>query len=127
VLLLRIFILLALLTVTVQDIKSRLVYWVLFPLLIVLLLILRLWQGQPISEIWQSVAINSGFLILVIAILTVAYSIKNKRMVNITNELLGWGDVLLLISVTCYLSVLNFLFFYIVSLILVDTWFESAK
>lgn len=44
------------------------------------------------------------------------FSLKNRCWVNITAELLGWGDILLLLSITFYLSVLNFLFFYLVSL-----------
>ena len=35
----------------------------------------------------------------------------------ITTNLLGWGDILFLLSISFYLSVLNFLFFYIVSLV----------
>jgi len=34
-------------------------------------------------------------------------------------DLLGWGDVLLLLCIAFYLPVLNFLFFYIASLVLV--------
>ena len=37
--------------------------------------------------------------------------------VNIMANLLGWGDVLFLISIAFYLSTLNFLLFYMVSLV----------
>jgi hypothetical protein len=46
------------------------------------------------------------------------FSVRQKSLVNITNELLGWGDILLLLSAAFYLSVLNFIFFYLISLMM---------
>ncbi|MBW4890137.1 hypothetical protein KXQ82_10440 [Mucilaginibacter sp. HMF5004] len=62
---------------------------------------------------------NAGFLILQLLLVSVYFSVKNKRWINITNELLGWGDILLLLSITCYFSILNYIFFYVFSLIAV--------
>jgi hypothetical protein len=45
------------------------------------------------------------------------FSAKNWRWINITSHLLGIGDVLFLLTISLYLSVLNFLFFYLASLI----------
>jgi hypothetical protein len=108
-----------LLLIFVQDIRSRSVYWVLFPVLTVLFIIMHLLQHHLFADAWQPVLLNSTFLALQFLIVSVYFSIKNKQWVNITTSFLGWGDMLFLLSIAFYLSVLNFLFFYIISLIAV--------
>jgi len=115
VLILKILTLLILIMIFLQDMRSRSVYWFLFPLLVLLLLTIRL-QHQTLSALYQPVLINMGFLTLQLLILSIYFSLKNKKWINITNQLLGLGDVLFLLSITFYLSVLNFLFFYMISL-----------
>jgi formate hydrogenlyase subunit 3/multisubunit Na+/H+ antiporter MnhD subunit len=95
--------------------RSRAVHWFLFPVLAGLLTVIRL-HDHPWSAIWQTTLINMGFLAVQLFIVTLYFSLKNKKWVNITQQLLGWGDVLFLLNITVYLSALNFLFFYIVSL-----------
>ena len=46
-------------------------------------------------------------------------SIKNRRLITLTDGLIGWGDILFMLSLTLYFSFLNFLLFYITSLIVV--------
>ena len=106
-----------LLIIFFQDMKSRSVYWILFPLLTAVLLYIEYKGDTILINSIQSTLINLGFLIFQLVVLTIYFSIKNKALVNITESLLGWGDILLLISISVYLSVLNFLFFYIVSLV----------
>ena len=100
-----------------QDIKSRSVYWFLFPLLCITLLIIRFNQPISLSEMGKSVLINIGFLLMQLLILTIYFSLKNKRWINISDNLLGLGDIFFLISISFYLSVLNYLFFYVASLL----------
>jgi hypothetical protein len=119
VLLLKLFIEAVLLIIFVQDIKERSVYWFLFPVLLLLFLGLQLLQGHAFGEMGQSVMVNIGFLVFQFLIVSAYFSVKNKKWTNITVGLLGWGDVLFLLTLCFYLSVLNFLFFYIASLILV--------
>jgi len=82
---------------------------------------------------WQPVLINLVFVMLQYALVTVYFSIRQKKLVNIADQLLGIGDVLFLLVVAFYLSVLNFLFFYIISLIgslaiwMVWQFFSSQK
>ncbi|HEY8782396.1 MAG TPA: hypothetical protein VIM16_12305 [Mucilaginibacter sp.] len=114
---LEINILVVLSLIFIQDIRSRSVYWVLFPILVALFILLHLLQHHSFAVTWQPVLINSTFLIIQFLIVSVYFSIKNKHWVNITDGHLGWGDILLLLSVAFYLSVLNFLLFYISSLI----------
>lgn len=107
-----------LLLIFLQDIRSHSVYWFLFPLLAASLLILKL-QSQFIGDAWQSILFNISFLALQLFILTVYFSVNNKKWVNVTRKLLGWGDILFLLSIAFYLSVLNYLFFYVASLLLI--------
>jgi hypothetical protein len=116
---LKIFTLAILLVILVQDLKSRAVYWILFPVLIIVLLLLNYFQYRSLSAIWQPVLINMGFLLLQLILVSAYFSIKHGRWINITDSLLGLGDILFLLSVASYLSAVNFLFFYVVSLILI--------
>src|SRR5258707_3905758 len=99
----------------IQDIKNRSVYWFLFLVLIILLIILNILQHHLFTESWQPVLINLSFLLLQFMLVSLYFSIKNQRWIIITTNLLGWGDILFLLSITFYLSVLNFLFFYVIS------------
>jgi hypothetical protein len=115
----KILILILLLIILIQDIKSRSVYWFVFPILVLLLLILRYQTHHNLIEIWQPALINIGFLVLQILLVSAYFSIRNKQLINITGQLLGLGDILFLLTITVYLSVLNFLGFYIMSLVIV--------
>jgi hypothetical protein len=116
VLVIKLLILLTLVLIFVQDIKSRSVYWFLFPVLIILFILLNVQQHHLFTESWQPVLINMSFLLLQFLLVSLYFSIKNRRWVMITANLLGWGDILFLLSITFYLSVVNFLFFYVISL-----------
>jgi hypothetical protein len=115
-LLTRILILLVLLVIFVQDVKSRSVYWIVFPLLIVLFIVSDLIKQKPTGDLWLPVLLNLGFLVLQLLIITCWFFLKEKRWLNISANLLGWGDILFLVSISFYLSFINFLFFHIVSL-----------
>jgi hypothetical protein len=116
-LLIRVLILLVLLLIFVQDVKSRSVYWVLFPLLIVLFIISDLIGHKTFDGVSQPVLFNTGFLCLQLLIITCWFSLKAKKWINIAVNLLGWGDILFLTAIGFYLSFINYLFFYIISLI----------
>jgi hypothetical protein len=119
VLLVEVLILLILFLVFIQDMMSRAVYWILFPVLTVLFILLRILQHQHIAELWQPVLFNIGFLFIQMLTVSAWFSFKNRRWVNVAAQFIGWGDILLLTAIAFYLSVLNFLFFYIASLIIV--------
>jgi len=90
-----------------------------FPILVLLFLILQYQNDHELLAIWQPALINIGFLASQILLVSAYFSIKNKRLINITDQLLGLGDILFLLSISIYLSVLNFLVFYILSLVIV--------
>jgi hypothetical protein len=100
----------------IQDFKSRSVYWFWFPALVMLFMILKL-QTQTISEVMNASLANWAFIIVQLLFVSIYFSIKNKQIINITNNLLGWGDVLFLLTAATYFSTLNYILFYILSLI----------
>lgn len=107
-----------LLAVLIQDLKSRSVYWFWFPLLAMLLAMLRL-RTQPIYEVLHSLMANWAFVAVQLLFVSLYFSIKNGRITNITNSLLGWGDILFLLTAATYLSTLNYVLFYVLSLMAV--------
>jgi hypothetical protein len=108
--------LLSLLVILLQDFWFRAVHWVLFPLLIIGLLSLKLLEGSDTSLAREQIAVNLSFLVLVLGVLTGYLSISRRRFINITLNLMGWADILFLAAIGFYLSVLNYVFFYIVSI-----------
>lgn len=115
----KILILFSLLTILVQDLKSRAVNWLLFPVLCSLLVWLYGLENNGWNGLVWSVPFNCGFLVLQLLLVSLYFSIKNKRWTNITASLLGWGDISFLLCTTVYLSRAGFLAFYILSLAIV--------
>ena len=99
-----------------QDMRGRSVYWWLFPSLGVALVLIRL-HRQWFTEIWISSLINIAFLVAVLCLLTAYLSVKYKKIIDLTSHFLGLGDILFFLAISCYLSVYNFIFFFIFSLI----------
>lgn len=101
-----------------QDIRYRLIYWICFPVLLFLMIILG-FQEMKAFDIVSNSVFNSGFLLLQLFMLTIYFSIKQGRLVNITDGLIGWGDVLFLFAITCYFSPINYIAFYMLSLLVI--------
>ena len=116
-LLTKIAILILLVIVFVQDMRSRSVYWVLFPCLVFLFVLIKLLEHRPFADALQPTLINLAFLAVQFLVLSVYFSIKNARWVNITAGMVGLGDILFLVAVAFYVSFLNFLLFYVFSLV----------
>lgn len=116
--LLQIVILIFLAFICYQDLLYRAVYWWCFPILATLLFILK-YQVSNMRQTLTDAGYGLLFLTAQLFILWVYFSVKHKKAVNITDNYLGWGDILFLIAVPFYLSPVNYVLFYIVSLILV--------
>ena len=101
-----------------QDIRYRSIYWICFPVLLFLMIILG-FQEIKVFDIIQNSIFNAGFLLIQLLLLTLYFSIKQGRLVNITDGLIGWGDVLFLFSISCYLSPINYIAFYMLSLLVI--------
>ncbi len=101
-----------------QDMKHRAVYWIVFPILLILLFLVSKEQDYfPI--VLTNSFVNILFLLIQLILLTGYFSIKKKQWINLLNSYLGLGDVLFLLTIAFYFSPANFLVFYIISLLLV--------
>lgn len=99
------------------DLRYRAIYWFIFPLLLVLILTMVI-QQKPVDLLFLDAAANFVFLLLQIFILTVYFSIKEQKWVNITKGLLNWGDLLFLLCIAFYMNPSQYVLFYVLSLIL---------
>jgi hypothetical protein len=114
-----ILIMILLLVIFVQDIKSRSVYWIVFPLLVLVFIFWHSVRNYSLTAAIFNVLFNLGFLLFQLLALTAWFSVKNKRLINIIDDLLGLGDTLFLASLAFFFPFLNFLVFYIISLVLI--------
>ena len=116
--LLQILILVFLAFICYQDLLYRAVYWWCFPILAILMLMLK-YHVSGMRQTLTDAGYGLLFLIAQLFILWIYFSAKHKKIISITDNYLGWGDVLFLIAIPFYLSPVNYVLFYIVSLILV--------
>jgi len=120
VLIIQTLIVFVLVAIFVQDLKSRAVYWFWFPVLVCLFSIDGYFvRHQLIRMQWLSASIDLLFIGAQLLLVSLYFSIKQRQWVNISRELLGWGDILFLVSIAFYFSILNYLLFYISSLIII--------
>jgi hypothetical protein len=100
-----------------EDFVGRAVHAILFPLVLILSIGYS-YQSLSIDEILFNVFISGCFLFVQAFALITYFMIKHKRWVNITNDYLGWGDVLFLLAILPFFSPVAYLIFYLASLIL---------
>ena len=103
---LQILLVMLLMLIFLQDLKTRSVYWFLFPVLMALSFIFA-WRSITWAWAW-----NIGFLLLMMTVLTVYVSLKESRLVNITKGYFSWGDILFLLAVTPLFSLQLYVFFF---------------
>lgn len=98
--------------------KHRAISWVLIPLALAGFV----FKGM-ISEniVLKDVLLNIAFVSIQLVLLTIYMSIKNKRLLNIVNTYLGLGDVLFFVVICAAFSTLNFIVFYLLSMIVTLT------
>ncbi|MEN0057115.1 MAG: hypothetical protein AAGC65_25785 [Mucilaginibacter sp.] len=102
----------------VQDMRSRAVYWLLFPVLILLFIAERSLQ-LSFTALLGPTLINISFLSAQLFLLWFWFSFRRKQSVDLTGQLLGLGDILFLVSIAFCFSILNFIIFYVISLLLI--------
>lgn len=112
--LIRFFLVVVLLTMTIQDMKYRGITWYLFPLLAILL-----WISNS-NFVFRSFMMNVSFLAVVYVFISAWLSIKKQIVVNITEYYLGLGDILFLLCLTFYFPPFSFFLFYGISVLLVS-------
>jgi hypothetical protein len=111
-----------LLVVVFQDFRHREISWSLIPLIFAgftfkgLLLI----SGK---ELLSYFIFNVFFILLQFTCLMLFYSLKNKKLYNIINTHIGLGDILLFVSLTVAFSRVNFILFYLSSMLITAIFF----
>jgi hypothetical protein len=98
-----------------EDFVGRAVHAILFPLVLILSIGYS-YQRLSMDEILFNVLVSGCFLLVQASALLFYFMIKHKRWVNITNDYLGWGDVLFLIVILPFFSPAAYLLFYLISL-----------
>lgn len=116
--LLQIVMILCLAFICYQDLLYRAVYWFCFPLLAAVMFMLK-YNLSGFQEALTQAGYGLAFLIVQLTILWIYFSIKKKTLINLTNDYLGWGDVLFLAAIAFYLSPASYILFYVISLIAV--------
>ena len=96
-----------------QDLRQRAVYLLLFPLLFVVSYFYVKNELTPFD--WK---VNGAFVLLQLLVLWVYFSIKEKRTINYINKYLGLGDILFFIVLVLWFTPVNFILFFVGSLII---------
>ncbi len=109
------FLVILLLIMTVQDFKERAISWWLIPLLFICSFGVG-WHTLG-NNLWFIVFINSLFLFIQLLGLSLYFSIKHRKLVNITEEYLGIGDILFFLPLCFLFSPLHLIVFFISSFI----------
>jgi hypothetical protein len=98
--------------IIIEDFKFRAVSWWIFPMLAIAFI------GIEYTSLrLQDIVLNSCFTFIQLIMLSLYFSIKEKKVINITQNYLGWGDIVLWIASCLLFSPLNFVLFFMSSLV----------
>lgn len=93
-----------------EDFKYRAIHW--------WWLVIIAFSGYWIGHISVNyIALNILFIAIQLLSVSLYFSLKHRKFLNITNDYLGLGDILFFISLTFYFTPLEFIHFHIYSLI----------
>lgn len=115
-LILNILILLLLSIIVYQDFHYRAISWATLPLLLVAFIINSV-LSTGFNSFLQSFLFNTGFIVFQLVAVTAYFSMKNRAITNITSKYIGWGDILFFTVAAAAFSPVNFIVFYLLSLI----------
>lgn len=101
-----------------QDFKSRQIYWF-WPPLLFAVFFMESYQRLSFNELLQNIGINSLFIVVNLLMVSLYFSAKERKWINIFKQHFGWGDFLFLLAITPIFSPLNFVLFFVISLILI--------
>lgn len=108
-------ILLALTIIVVQDFRYRQISWFLIPVTLGGFVYKAFLAGD---FTWKYFTWNVAFVLLQLLALSVYFSLRKRKSVNIINSYLGLGDILFFVVMCAVFSPVNFILFYILSLII---------
>lgn len=101
-----------------QDIKLRKISWVILPVLFIVTAVSGLFFND-LQELSYFFLINLGFIAFQMLCLTLYFSIKHRSFTNIINKYIGIGDLLFFTVICAMFSPVNFIAFYLSSIILI--------
>ncbi|MES2063493.1 MAG: hypothetical protein V4456_16310 [Bacteroidota bacterium] len=107
-----------LLGIFVQDMLWRKVYLLAFPILLFLFVVSSFLHRRSLADVAFASVVNITFLAVQFLLVSFYFFLKNKKWVKLTGSQLGWGDILFLLTIAFYFSALNFILFYVSSLLL---------
>ena len=105
-----------LLFVVVQDFKQRAISWILIPFLL-LFTVLRGLELTGAEDLLSFSMMNLMFVLFQLLLLSIYISVKNKKFVFIIDSHIGFGDVLFFVVLCASFSTVNFILFYLGSLV----------
>lgn len=98
-----------------QDLKFRGISWFYYPILAIIAILQQI--VEP-SFHWTGILINWGICLVQILLITLVFSIREKRLINITKNWLGWGDILFWLVYAMLLAPIHFLLFHVISMVI---------
>lgn len=90
-----------------QDVRFRGIHWFVFPLVLMGSIALN-WDNLNLI----TMAYNAGFLTILLLGLTIYLSLKEQRLVNVTEGYFATGDILFLIAMTPLFTVQWYILFF---------------
>lgn len=101
-----------------QDLTSRRVEWIYFPLLAIAGLLHSFTGLHTWKQVFFYTGCNLGFLAVQFILLGAWFLIRGTALTQIVDKKIGWGDVLFLVAAGCFFSPVNFISFYISGLVI---------
>jgi hypothetical protein len=96
-----------LLTILIQDVVSRSIWWFLPPLLFGAIV---WWRFDSI--LWISIAFNIAFIVLLMTLLTGYIRLRWGKLQHPFKEHFGWGDLLFILAITPLLPFPHFVYYF---------------
>ncbi|OFY93720.1 MAG: hypothetical protein A3K10_17265 [Bacteroidetes bacterium RIFCSPLOWO2_12_FULL_31_6] len=115
---------LVLAVVVFQDFKSKAISWFLIPILIIGFVIKGLLKIDT-EELTTYFGINFFIVLINLIGVTFLVSLKERKVINILKTHLGLGDVLFFLVLTLAFSPINFVVFYLGSILLTTIIYGS--
>ncbi len=103
--------------IAIQDYRSRSVYWFFFPLLGLSGIAQSILEIKSTSQSFLYAFFNLFFLLLQFCVLKFYFFLRQRKKMKLIDKKIGSGDVLFLIAICFFFSPVNFIAFYITSLL----------
>jgi hypothetical protein len=99
-----------LLVILVQDVKSKEISVILFPMVLGLLVV-KAFAGNGMQEVLNNSMVNASILAIQFSMLFLYFMMKHGKFVNIFSNKIGLGDLLILLVLCPAFTPMNFIVF----------------